>query len=126
MWVLDEPLDGQIGAAPVAARQTLPADPQLALLTDRNGIKSVVKDVYLGFVYGLADGDEIVAGQDPRKGGIHRGLGGAITVPQLTPCRQQAIRQGRGQRLAAADYAQFAIPLPACLQQQAPGGGRCL
>ncbi len=80
-----------------------------------------IEDIDRGVGNRLADADPVGGVGNPRAGGPHRGLGGAVHVPQLDTARDQLLGQILGQGFAADQGLEVLAPLPARLQQQAPG-----
>ena len=60
-----------------------------------------IEDVDGGVGNGLADADPVGGVGNARAGGPHRGLGGAVHVPQLDTAREQLVGKILGQGFAA-------------------------
>ena len=99
--VRDEALGGELGPVPVAQRDPIAPDAQLAGHADRAQVLALVEDVDRGVGDRLADGDPVGGVGNAGAGGPHRGLGGAVHVPQLDTAREQLVGQILGQGFAA-------------------------
>ncbi len=120
-----EALAGQLGAIEVAEGDAVAADVQLADHADRHRLLIGVEHVQRGVGDRVADQDRAVVG-DAVDGRPHRGLGGAVEVPQRGHPRAQRLREVAVERLAAAQRAEPRPAAPAGGQQQPPGRGRRL
>ena len=83
----DETLGGQLGAAPVADRQPVPADAQLSGDTEGRQLSVPVEYVDVGVGDGLTQANRSLS--DLLNRGPDRGLGGPVHVPQVAATRQQ-------------------------------------
>jgi hypothetical protein len=117
--VRHEPRRGELGQAPIAARQTGAGDQQLSCRAERHRLEIRVHHGEAGV------GDrpsERHPRAHPRGGRPDRRLGGTVDVPQLEAARQQLGGQLGRQRLAAAQRPGGPRRPPARLDQQPPGG----
>ncbi|MNQ87386.1 hypothetical protein D3C85_1026060 [compost metagenome] len=94
----------QVSARPIAAGQRRPLDAQLALAADGQGFTRLVQHPVAVAIEGLAQQHALLAQRQLhlRHQRPDGGLGGAVTIPQLANQRNQALGQGRIQRLTAA------------------------